>query len=425
MTHTAILAAEFAATRTKLTEATTGPVLFIQDTTSFDFSHHPATKGLGMLENKHMQGFLAHTTLAVSMAPGMEGLPLGLVAQEIWARPVTVTGEHEGTRDQRHTTPFDAKESFKWVTGLAAESIPPVESSPAQHSTSAGAHLAVAVCDREAHIYDFFCAALSHQMDFIVRASDGRSTVITEEDERLPLFTAVAGQPVQACAIIDLKRRPDRAARSAAVEVRYATLTLKRPKRSEAAYKTLTLQVVDILEPNPPADSEAVHWLLVTSRPVTTPVQAEWVVQAYLYRWLIERFHYILKSGLKLEESQLHTLESLVRLTAIDSIIAWRLLEMLYHSRCTPNVPCTAVLADDEWQVLYMMHHKTSKLPAEPPSLQQAVYWIAQMGGFLARKGDGEPGVKVLWRGWTKLSIQIETFHAFRQIYPQIDVGNA
>lgn len=406
----------FVATHARLAQAATGPVLHIQDTTSFDFSHHPATKGLGMLENKHMQGFLAHTTLAVSMAPGMEGLPLGLVAQEVWARPVSESGEHKGTRNQRHTTAFDAKESFKWVEGLAAESLPAVD---------AATHLPIAVCDREAHIYDSFCAALSHRMDFIVRASDGRSTVITEADERLPLFAAVAEQPVQICTTIDLKRRPDRAARSAVVEVRYATLTLKRPKRSEAAYTTLSVQVVDISEPNPPEGSEAVHWLLVTSCTVTTPAQAEWVVQAYLYRWLIERFHYILKSGLKLEESQLHTFEALKRLTAIASIVAWRLLETLYHARCTPDVPCTTVLADDEWQVLFMLHHKTSKLPAAPPSLQQAVRWIAQMGGFLARKGDGEPGVKVLWRGWTKLAIQVETFHAFRQIYPQIDVGKA
>jgi hypothetical protein len=420
VTHAAILATAFATTSAKLAEAATGPVLYIQDTTSFDFSHHPATKGLGMLENKHMQGFLAHTTLAVSMAPGREGLPLGLVAQAVWARPVTDTGEYEGTRAQRHTTAFAAKESFKWVEGLAAESLPAVDA-----ATDATTHLPIAVCDREAHIYDFFCAALSHRMDFIVRASDGRSTVITEEDERLPLFAAVAGQPVQICATIDLKQRPDRAARTAVVEVRYTTLTLKRPQRSEAASTTLTVQVVDIFEPNPPEGSEAVHWLLVTSCPVTTPAQAEWIVQAYLYRWLIERFHYILKSGLKLEESQLHTFEALKRLTAIDSIVAWRLLEMLYHARCTPHVPCTAVVADDEWQVLYIMHHKTSKLPAAPPSLQQAVRWIAQMGGFLGRKGDGEPGVKVLWRGWTKLSIHIETSHAFRQIYPHIDVGNA
>ncbi len=29
--------------------------------------------------------------------------------------------------------------------------------------------------------------------------------------------------------------------------------------------------------------------------------------------------------------------------------------------------------------------------------------WIAKLGGFLARKNDGEPGVKSLWRGLKRL----------------------
>jgi len=36
---------------------------------------------------------------------------------------------------------------------------------------------------------------------------------------------------------------------------------------------------------------------------------------------------------------------------------------------------------------------------AQPPTLRQVVRWIAQLGGFLARAGDGEPGLKTLWRG--------------------------
>jgi hypothetical protein len=46
----------------------------VQDTTSFDFKHHPATTGMGGLDNPHGWGFLAHTTLAVSE----QGVPLGV-----------------------------------------------------------------------------------------------------------------------------------------------------------------------------------------------------------------------------------------------------------------------------------------------------------------------------------------------------------
>ncbi|MGH2615082.1 MAG: IS4 family transposase, partial [Thermomicrobiales bacterium] len=47
--------------------------------------------------------------------------------------------------------------------------------------------------------------------------------------------------------------------------------------------------------------------------------------------------------------------------------------------------------------------HPAAPLPPRPPPLGQAVRWIARLGGFLARRGDGEPGVKVLWRGLRRL----------------------
>ena len=85
-------------------------VLMMQDTTSFDFSHHPAASGMGILDNKYCHGFLAHTTLAVSVS----GVPLGLMEQQVWIRPEEETGKSQ----QRHSQPFAEKESYKWVAGL-------------------------------------------------------------------------------------------------------------------------------------------------------------------------------------------------------------------------------------------------------------------------------------------------------------------
>ena len=39
----------------------------------------------------------------------------------------------------------------------------------------------------------------------------------------------------------------------------------------------------------------------------------------------------------------------------------------------------------------------------EKSALRQTMLWIAQLGSFLARKGDGRPGVKTLWRGFFKV----------------------
>ena len=42
-------------------------------------------------------------------------------------------------------------------------------------------------------------------------------------------------------------------------------------------------------------------------------------------------------------------------------------------------------------------------LRVNPPSLNQAVRMVASLGGFLGRKGDGEPGTQTLWLGLQRL----------------------
>lgn len=385
-------------------------MLLLQDTTTFDFSDHPATQGLGTLENAAMRGFLAHTTLAVSMS----GEPLGVVKQLVWRRPPAVAG----SRHARHTTPFAEKESYKWVEGLPDRTLAEGRCGPW-----------ITVCDREAHIYAFLEALAMCDLDFIVRAAQGRSTTLDAENNCAALFDAVAQQPLLAESRLTLKRHPAREARSARVAIRSGPVTLKRPRRTPEPSATpqgepLSVTVVDICELDPPAGEEAVHWLLLTSLAVTTAVEAQQVADSYALRWMVERFHYILKSGCKIEESQLREAESLERLLALYTLVAWRILQMTYQARLTPDLPCTLVLTPDEWQALYLHRYKSAAFPEQPPPLRQAVRWIAELGGFLGRKGDGEPGVKVIWRGWTQLVQLVDHFVTFRQVLLR-DVGNA
>jgi hypothetical protein len=376
-----------------------GQVLLVQDTTSFDFSGHEALAGLGTLDHRACRGFFVHSTLAVSEA----GLPLGLVAQKVWVRPE----EEVGKRAKRHEMAFEDKESYKWVDGVQ------------EGGSGVAWARGITVCDREAHIYEFLDALFAAKQDFVVRAASGRSFTL----EGLDVFEAIAFQPVAAQMTVQLKRRPDREAREATLHVRFGSLTLRRPKRATTARDSLTVQVVEVTEPNPPADETPVHWLLLTSLPVETVQQAQQIVTFYTYRWLIERFHYTLKSGCKLEDSQLREEKRLERLLAVYSGVAWSLLWLTYQARLTPDAPATTVLTDLEWQALYAFTQRSARLPAEPPSLHQATRWIAQLGGFLARKADGEPGVKVLWRGWMRLQDIIVTW-SITHPPPEKDVGN-
>lgn len=396
VSHEAILEKASAETRARL--AGEKRVLLVQDTTSFNFSHHPATEGLGPLENAYASGFLAHSTLAVSEV----GVPLGVLKQVVWARDPAETGK----RAQRHERAFTEKESYKWVDGLPGADLLPVGVAP------------LVVCDAEAHLYDFLDELHARGLDYIIRAADYRS--FTPEGQ--PLFEAVAQQAVQEQLPLPLKRHPDREARTAQMALRFGTVTLRRPKRADTDEPALTVSVVDVQETDAPEGEKAVHWLLLTALPVETAQQARQVTMWYSYRWLVERLHYVLKSGCKLEESQLSQEVRLERLLAVYTLVAWRILWLTYQARITPDASCTGALQTHEWQALYLFTQKQRRLPKQPPSLHQAVRWIAQLGGFLGRKGDGQPGVKVLWRGWTRLQDITATFSLLQ---PPQDVGNA
>jgi hypothetical protein len=395
VSHEGIISGQREATLERLKDAER--VLLIQDTTSFNFHHHPATKGLGPLENEYTNGFLAHTTLAVSSG----GVPVGVVDQQVWVR----SREDKGKRQQRHERDFIEKESYKWVKGLPDSDW--VAQLPAP----------VVVCDAEAHIYDLLGIMLSQGLDFVIRAADSRS--FTPEGQSL--FKAVSQQAVQHEMAIDLKRRPDREARTAALELRFGQINLKRPRLSSSEWESITVYVVDVFEPDPPLGEAAVHWLLLTSLVVESIQQAVEVVTFYLYRWLVERFHYTLKSGCQMEEKQLRTADRLQRLLAVYSIVAWQLLWLTYQARQTPDAPCTLALTTPQWQALYAFVQRTTLLPQSPPSLREVVRWIGQLGGFIGRKGDGEPGVKVLWRGWSRL---LDITDMWLLSYPSRLVGN-
>ncbi len=371
-------------------------VLLLEDTTSYNFSQRPATVGLGPLENESCRGFLAHSTLAVSEA----GVPLGVIEQVVWARS-------EGARSDRHQRAFEDKESYKWVQALP------------DAATQAALPEAIVVSDRESHIYEYLDELLERGLGFVIRAMQGRGFTLDDQD----VFAALSLQPVQARLSLSLPRRPDREARQAEVEVRFSALTLKRPRRSTARRESLMLYALEVSEPQPPPGETPVHWLLLTSLPVESLDLAQTVIRYYTYRWLIERFHFVLKSGCKLEERQLREVTRLERLLAVFSQVAWQLLWLTYQARLDPDAPCTVVLQPHEWQALYAFHHRSQHLPPQPPSLHQATRWIAQLGGFLARKGDGEPGVKVLWRGWTRLQDIADTWSLLHPPLP--DVGNA
>jgi hypothetical protein len=355
-------------------------VLAIQDTTTFNFTSHPATEGTGPLSDPYIRGFLLHDVLAVST----DGVPLGLLHQKLWTR------DEESTRDQRKQRPFEDKESFRWVESLRAI-----------HEVIPADTTVLTVADREADIYEMFAEPRPENSELLIRGCYNRRLC----DEEQHLWDALDAQPVSGILTVALRRHPKRKARQARLAVRFRSVTLNPPhyRVENTQFEPVTLTAILVTEPKPPWGERPVRWLLLTTLPVDSLESACECIEYYGLRWLIERYHYTLKSGCKIEDSQLRTVKRLERLLCLYFVVAWRLLWITYASRVGGGQPCTVAFTELEWRTAYRAQHPNKPPPRKPPSLEQMVRWVAQLGGFIGRKGDGEPGVKVLWRGLTRL----------------------
>lgn len=386
-------------------------VLAVQDTTDLNYSGHTQTRGLGPLETPRMRGLLMHTTFTVSE----EGVPLGLIAQEVWARDPLSTGK----RDQRKQLPVEAKESAKWLRALQQTE---------QRLCESGADV-VTVADREADLYELFAVAQELQGDWVIRARHDRKVA----GEAGKLLAAV--EAVSPCirTTVEVSRADDHPARQATVEVRRVQVMLQPPTRAKGVVAAwwaahperkrlapeklcpLRVGVILVTEVAAPAGCKPLRWLLLTSLPVETPEQVLRCVGYYRRRWLVERYHYVLKSGYQVEKLQLETAERLKRALAVYALVAWRLLWLTHEARVHPTRPCTELLEEEAWRVLWALDRPMVAPPVAPPDLQTVVRQIAKLGGFLGRERDGTPGVKTLWRGLRRLQDTVLAYHLLKE----------
>jgi len=198
--------------------------------------------------------------------------------------------------------------------------------------------------------------------------------------------------------------------------VRFGAVTLP-PPLAKPDLPAINLWAVLIREEQPPKEvKQPLEWLLLTTVPVTGLVDAVERVQWYTKRWGIEVFHRILKSGCQIEERQLATADRLEACLAIDAVVAWRIHHLTWLGRATPDLPCTVAFDDDQWKAVIVFKTRRPP-PQQPPSLRQMIRSIAQLGGFLARKSDGEPGTQTLWRGLQRMDDITAAFRSFRTAY--------
>lgn len=391
-----ILAGHFHSTRDRFAATNSdSPVLILHDTTEFTYSRtdvepigilHKSFTGKMERGRPHhftVCGILMHSSLAVTA----EGLPLGLTAIKFWTR-----SKFKGTNALKRKinptrVPIEEKESFRWLENLRQSTALLGEPRRCVH-----------IGDRESDIYELFCAAQEVGTSFLVRtcvdrlAGDGSQTIAAEM-ERVP---------AKGLHRIEVRDRNGELS-EATLELKWKRIQVLPPIGKNKHYPELALTVIYAQERTSPEGRERIDWKLITDLPVRSRKDALRMLNWYAWRWKIETFHKILKSGCKAEESKLRTAERLVNLISSFCILAWRIFWMTMINRCSPEVPPTTALTDIEIQLLDRLIQDTNTQPQSDRSLSTYLVKVARLGGYLARSGDPPPGPTVMWRGLSRL----------------------
>jgi len=330
-------------------------VLVPQDTTVLNYSTHPMTAGLGPINNQddHALGLLLHDTLAFTE----EGTPLGILDAQCWARDP----EEKGKRYRRKELPIEQKESMRWLRSFRKV----VEVQKLCPET-----MFVVIGDREADIYELFLEA-SKEADgpkLLVRAEKSRRRKVEQEF----LWDFMKRQEVVGRLKIHIPRRGSQQAREAWVDLRFAEVRLNPPKslvlRDETS-PSVRVWAVYVVERAAKGVGFPIEWMLLSTAEVRSFEDAKKRVEWYSGRWGIEVYHRTLKSGCRIKDRQLETVDRLEVCLSVDMVVAWRIYYLTMIGRERPELPCTVFFKDVEWKALCCYVYQTPLPPEKPPTI--------------------------------------------------------
>jgi hypothetical protein len=338
-----------------------GTVLFIQDTSDINFNGHKKTEGLGYC-SEHVLGIKLHTCMALST----EGVPFGLVSQYYETRK---EAKLKLSAAEKAARPIEEKESYRWLEMLEEST----KDIPEDIKV-------ITICDREGDFYELYAKATELGKDFLIRVSHDRKS-----DENEKIANKIRKTGAIGTITVDIPRDSRRKipARQTEMEIAHCRVNVLKPAslRDENIPSKLAMNLVRITELTPPEGQDPIEWILSTSLPLNSAGEVMTIVEYYIQRWKIERFHFVLKSGCNVEKIQQRSFERIKPLLLIYSVIALYIMTVTYLGRILPDMPCNLFFDDDEWKILYRVVNKTSIPPDKPYSMTDAIKYLAIVPG--------------------------------------------
>ena len=380
-----------------------GTVLAIHDSTEVDYARYNADRTrehLVHLSNTH-QGFHLHASLLAGF-PDHRAIPLGVSHLQPFVYESELPEGDAATRsfwqEQGGLYENAAEQWFKAIEAVEAR----LKDNPA--------HL-IHVMDREADSYPRLAWMQARNSHFVIRCSDAKrlsGAALFDADgtfSELPFqaeITVTLGERFDLRFGSKTSKHPPRKQRTVRLGIRGAKVKIRRargrrdsgwsPVPWETLPRTLGVNLVEVVELEPPEGEAPVRWLLVTDEPIETGAQCLRVAQIYLGRWVIEEYFKCLKTGCRLEDRQIDSAEGLLRALALLVPCAWRLLLLRELAENEPTQSWRVLLEPLEFRVL--RHAMPKAKLGEEATVAQVLWAIAGLGGHF--KHNGRPGWQTL-----------------------------
>lgn len=237
----------------------------------------------------------------------------------------------------------------------------------------------------------------------MIRAAQDRRAALGHDAQEptTRLRRGVRAWPALGATELTVRRRPQRSPRRVALSVAWAPVTVFAPGREDDRPAPLRLGAVRVWEPDTPVGEEPIEWVLLTSVPVNHGSDALRVAYWYSLRRLVEEYHPGLKTGCVAEDRPREEVDRLRPCLGLLAVVAVRLLPRKLYARAEPQRPAVDCTPVSPVRVLAAYRQR----PAEDWTAYEFWREVAKLGGFLGRKGDGEPGWQTIWRGWQKLDL--------------------
>lgn len=375
-------------------------VLCVQDTTELDLTRpQQQIRGTGPIGTSHVRRG-AYLHLLEAFTP--DGTPLGTLWNKMIVRKDETPEEKAIKSKNRPKMPIEEKESFRWLEGYRQT----IRLAERNEKTTC-----ICIGDSESDIFDVFVEPRVANAHLLVRAFRERNVTDVDGEETHFLAAVYAG-PVLATKTLHVRARPAavpqaqakrdkaRSARDAFLEIRKTTVTIHASKYSHGNHDPVTMNVVLVSEPSPPAGETPIEWILLTTLPIETLEDVLKVIEYYECRWMIEIFFKTLKSGCKVESLQFEETSRLEPCLGVYLIVAWRVLLICRLGRNHPDWSCEILFDESEWKSTYRVMHPKKRLPEKPPTLDEMIRLIGELGGWVSTPGKKElPGPQTTWIG--------------------------